>query len=346
MLNQAKHGKVRFSEDEDRIACAENLKRLIHEGKLSKLKGEQNQPPELLKACVQNRHLKEAVAIFEAQWNVIKESVLAEAKKLKEERGETFDLSKGLGKLLAMSDVSGSMMSAQYTGDLPFWVSISLAIMVSELVEGAFKNMMMTFTEIPHFLQFPPNASLLEKYDLILSKGVGYSTQFGKAMEELLNMCVRFKVNEEDIPNLIVFTDGQFDQMNRSDYGNKWTTHHSRLLSMWAKAGYTKMPTIIYWNLNANTPGFQTSADHPGTTMLQGFSPSLLKFVLFGENLSETEVEVQTADGVVKMKTQDINPLQTMRSALDQDCYAPVLEVLMNSKEGVFLERSFAEVSK
>jgi hypothetical protein len=133
-------------------------------------------------------------------------------------------------------------------------------------------------------------------------------------MDLILDICVKNQVPVDDIPNLLVFTDGQFDEMNQPNphYNNgfyrkkpleytPWKTTHEILMKKWADAGYDRMPTIIYWNLRANTPGIQTSEDHPGVQLLQGYSPSLLKFVLFGEKVEETQVEVETENGIVKM---------------------------------------------
>jgi hypothetical protein len=111
-----------------------------------------------------------------------------------------------------------------------------------------------------------------------------------------------------------------------------WKTCHTELLTMWANAGYDKIPNIIYWNLRANTPGFQTSSDHPGVQMLQGYSPSLMKFILFGETFNETIVNVETEEGIMKMKTSSVTPYDTFRKAVDQDVYIPIREILMKEK--------------
>ena len=76
-------------------------------------------------------------------------------------------------------------------------------------------------------------------------------------------MCKSGSVKEDDLPVIVVFTDGNFDQMDSTlggycysweDNKNRttWDTIHQQIVKMWVDAGYTKIPTIVYWNLNSD----------------------------------------------------------------------------------------------
>merc|ERR1712093_967404 len=147
----------------------------------------------------------------------------------------------------------------------------------------------------------------------------GGSTNFEKAMDLLLTACVDGNVDREDVPDLIVFSDMQFDQANECS----WETHHERLFREWASKGY-ELPSITYWNLRGDTAGgFMADARTPGVRLLSGFSPALLKLVLTGEEADDDE-EV-TVDGVSRAKP---TPYQTMRKALDAPRYDAVRTML------------------
>jgi hypothetical protein len=327
----------RYPYDMDRVQTRKKLLQFIKDGNISKLKGSQLDPHEIMSKLAHSSSTVER-EILRAQWICKKEDVINQTKKLMEESSNF----KGIGRCIPMIDVSGSMCGKNGSGVEPIEVAIALGIMTSELSTKPFNNMAISFTESPVLFNFYEDQTPDEKRKIILDNYVGYSTQFGKAIELLLKICVDNKVPACDIPNLIVFTDGQFDQMNTplQTYASRrdmnaskvkpWKTCHEELLTMWANAGYDKIPNIIYWNLRANTPGFQTSSDHPGVQMLQGYSPSLMKFILFGETFNETKINVETENGTVEMKTSSVTPYDTFRKAIDQEIYTPIREIISN----------------
>lgn len=339
----------RYPNDQDRVEARKKLKEFIKNGNIEKLKGAQLDPHEILNKLMNSKSDLEK-EILRAQWERKKEDVLKQVKELMDQAGEDPDRQyRGVGKLLPMIDVSGSMTGIHPGNKVePISVALALGIMTSELASDPFKNMAISFTETPHFFSFNDGQYPDDKRRQVEKDQMGYSTQFGKAIDLMLEMCVKNKVPSEDIPNLVVFTDGQFDQMNTGGYysynkqGQSWNTCHEELLKKWVNAGYDRTPTIIYWNLRANTPGVQTRADHPGVQLLQGYSPSLLKFVLFGEEIgSEDLVEVETEDGIKLVKTSSITPYQTFRRAMDQNAYLPVREVLNESNEKLLDKYTF-----
>jgi hypothetical protein len=57
-------------------------------------------------------------------------------------------------------------------------------------------------------------------------------------------------------------------------------------------AGY-EVPNIIFWNLNSYD-GVPASFDEDGTALISGFSPSILKSVLAGEEMTPLSIMMET----------------------------------------------------
>ena len=95
--------------------------------------------------------------------------------------------------------------------------------------------------------------------------------------------------------------------------------------------------SMIYWNLRY-TEGHPADKDTEGAVMLAGFSPALLKLVMYGEALRETEVEVVQEDGSVKTQKIRVTPEEILRKMLDDKRYDPVREILLDSAEKMLLE--------
>jgi hypothetical protein len=315
----------RFPDRVDRVDARKNFKLLLEEKASEKLKSSGIEPHEILtKIAVPTVSSMDKQALT-ALWEAKKLDVLKHFKEIMDDSRP--------GKLIPMVDVSESMTYS--TGPTPLSVAISLGIMTSELhpEDSPFRNMMLSFTDVPTFFKFRPEQDLVQRFKNV-NAHKGYNTNFRLAMEELLTMCITNKVTEDDIPDLIVFSDGQFDT-----WGSRggWTTHHQSLMKMWVQGGYTKVPRIIYWNLRGGTPGFQTDQHHPGVQMLQGFSPNLIKFVLYGEQFNEKVQEVEVDGKIVKMKVSSVTPWETFRAIMDQSRY-DIVRVIMNASDEKLLK--------
>lgn len=208
----------------------------------------------------------------------------------------------GLGRSLAMCDFSGSMMSSPSNGDTPYWVSMAIGLLISEVTTEEFKNTFLTFDSTPKMHRLPETTDLLEKIKCFNpgSMSQGTSTDFQKAMDLVLAQCKAKRVKPGQEPeNLIVLTDMAWDQAcgsaDQSDYtGNSyrnvvktapWQTHVEMIREafkragedMWGEGQGWKMPTIVIWNIAATCHDFHATSKTPGVVMLSGWSPSLFK---------------------------------------------------------------------
>jgi len=196
----------------------------------------------------------------------------------------------GLGRSIMMSDFSGSMQSSSQ-GDTPYWVSMALGILGSEVCSDSFRNRLMTFDSDPQWHTFTPGSDIFERVRTIQESrvGVGMSTDFQKAMDLILVTLIDNHVAPGDEPeNLIVLTDMGWDAACASDEmsvhtGNRyhrvtkkapWETQIDTIQKSYQAAGYVA-PRIVIWNLAASfSDDHHAAADTPGVAMLSGWSPS------------------------------------------------------------------------
>ena len=191
----------------------------------------------------------------------------------------------------------------------------------------------MTFSGKPHICQFEDGTHPDEKIAQVerLTGRDCYNTNFKLAIERLLTHCQKAGMVDLSNLTLVVFTDGHFDTMDRSD--SSWATSHTHLMRMALEMGLTGLPTICYWNLSNGDAVMQAEATHPGVMMLQGWSDALFRYLIFGEEVEEQEVVLET--GVkARLKTSTVTPLETMRKALDQEAFYGMREILSASTEG------------
>jgi hypothetical protein len=100
----------------------------------------------------------------------------------------------GLGRSLAMCDFSGSMRSSS-NGASPYWVSMALGLLISEVTTEEFKNTFLTFDSQPQ-MHVLPEGDILSKL-MSFDAGCmcqGTSTDFQKAMDLVLAKCKAAKV--------------------------------------------------------------------------------------------------------------------------------------------------------
>lgn len=235
----------------------------------------------------------------------------------------------GLGRSLAMCDFSGSMTCSGSNGDTPYWVSMAIGLLISEVTTAEFKNTFLTFDSTPQ-MHVLPEGDLFEKLNSFdpNSMSQGTSTDFQKAMDLVLAQLKAKRVKAGEEPeNLIVLTDMAWDQAYGSDTQSPYTGHfyrhnvktapwqtHVEMIresfkrageDMWGEGNGWKMPRIVIWNIAATCQDFHAKADTEGVVMLSGWSPSMFKV------LQKDGVMVQT-------------PLAALRAQLDDERYLPV----------------------
>jgi len=324
----------RYPDNEDRVKARANMIKHMAESKDFKTDG--LDPHEIIKKFQATKSITERELILK-QWQSKVDAIYDEIMAAGTEESNNPDTPVELGYdsfdgvvekptnrkavLVPMMDVSGSMSGT------PMEVSVGLGVFLTYLQEKmGVPPFAVSFTEQPRAFDF--TGMSLEERLAEVNSNVGYNTNFWSAIELVLQAMVRTG-REMD---LIVFTDMQWDQAETRGERNPTATMHQRILAKVADLGLKTAPRIIYWNLRANTPGVQTTHQQEGVQFLQGYSASLLRFALLGEDMPE---KVVTLEDGTQIKVKSVTPYETYRKALDSPRYAAWRDVVMSSSEGL-----------
>lgn len=195
-------------------------------------------------------------------------------------------------RILPVVDVSGSM--GIEVGGNPnlscMDVAVSLGMYISERNEGSFKDAFVTFSNNPQ-LQYL-TGTLSERLLQLRRADWGMSTDLEAVFNLILHQAKMNNVPEGNMPTkILILSDMQFNQATRRDSLGA----QSMIEAMYEEAGYTK-PDIIYWNLNAKGGNFPVEFDKNGTALVSGFSPSILKSLLGGKNMTPQSIMMDTVN--------------------------------------------------
>lgn len=277
----------RYPDNPDRVKARQNLVSTI---KTSNVKGDQVFSYDIVRKLCLSESVTEK-ELLEAQWNDI-------VKKLK----------LGVSRpVIPMADVSGSMRHGSSV-IIPMNVSIALSILLSEVTHTSFKNRVLTFESESKWVDLSDCETLESKIKKIKSFNTNAaSTNIASAFRLILDVAVKNGLKSEEIPDLCIFSDMQFDYVceDRSVFES--------MKLEFEKVGLT-MPRVIFWNLTGFSEGHPTSGGTSNTIILSGFSQSLLKYVMYG-----TEI--------------DVSPYTMLREILDSERYSCIRSLVEESSD-------------
>ena len=189
-----------------------------------------------------------ADSVLEAQWKALPNYV------------------EGNHNVVVMSDVSGSMTIDNYK---PMATSISLGIYFAERNTGAYKNLMMSFTDHPQLFELNPHATVASRVTEIMQH-VGFNTNLDLALAKIFDIARE----SGDVPSaLVVISDGEIDNYARNhDVNNiveKWQAKY-------AQYGMTA-PKLIMWNVESRGSRYLARKENIGIAYISGSSASAFK---------------------------------------------------------------------
>jgi len=191
-------------------------------------------------------------------------------------------------KIMPVVDVSGSMYSAKNPS--PIEVAISLGIYIAEKNKGPFKDCFITFSESPQLSKLK-GATLFEKVQNLKSADWGMNTDLSKVFNLILDSATRYNLPAESLPSVIlILSDMEFDTACKPSL-----TAFQSAKASFEEAGY-ELPKIVFWNLDAKTENFPVKYHENGTALISGFSPSILKTLLNGSQMTPHSVMKETID--------------------------------------------------
>jgi predicted PilT family ATPase len=166
----------------------------------------------------------------------------------------------------------------------PIAIGLGLSIYVAERNTGPYKNLFLTFSEHPEFVELKGN-TLREKVACVRS--IVANTDLEAGMDLILKVAIENGVSQEELPKyLIVISDMHFDSANDNSKYNSFgevvrvkKTFHQSMSQKFNRAGY-EMPTIIYWNVDERAPAVQAKADDSGVILVSGASTSTFRDII------------------------------------------------------------------
>lgn len=192
-------------------------------------------------------------------------------------------------RILPIVDVSGSMgcPAGKSSSVSCLDVAVSLGLYISERNVGPFKDMFVTFSERPTLEKVSGN--LKQRFMQMATAHWGMSTDLEAVFDLLLNAAVKHNVAEEQMPNkILILSDMQFNYVT----GGTNETLYEAAKRKYEAAGY-KLPQVVFWNINSYSGTVPVTATTAGTSLVSGFSPSILKSLLNG-SLNPVKVMLDT----------------------------------------------------
>ncbi len=182
-----------------------------------------------------------------------------------------------LESVLPLIDVSGSMGTPiDKSGTTAMQVAIGLGLYASERQNGAFKDVIMTFSERPDLMKV--SGDILAKVDRTHRGPWGMNTNIELAFQKILEHGRSHNVPVEDMPKtLLILSDMQFDQCIKEPSA----TAYENMRKEFVAAGYD-VPRVIFWNLNDRGSNIPVKFNQNGTGLISGYSVSIMKSFLNG----------------------------------------------------------------
>lgn len=203
--------------------------------------------------------------------------------------------------ILPVVDVSGSMGGVNVSGSVTAMdVAISLGLYTSERMGGVFKDQFVTFSGSPKLQKV--TGTLNQRVDQMERADWSGNTDIQAVFKLILGAAVKHKVDVAQMPTkLLILSDMEFDTcVTAGSNGGRWGGGAAVSVSAmemiereYAAAGY-KIPQIVFWNLNGRAGNSPVTYNKVGAALVSGFSPSIVKSVLGGEELTPISIMLKT----------------------------------------------------
>lgn len=203
------------------------------------------------------------------------------------------DYVKENNNILVVRDGSGSMTSRipnSTTSALN--VATALAIYFSERQSGEFKDKFITFSASPKFVDLSKLNTLHDKLQKCYQEDDCSNTDIGKTFDLILQVVINNRLKQEEIPNLLIISDQEFDAATYSYNRDKL---FEIISDRFRQFGY-EMPKLIFWNVNSRTNTIPLTENKNGVILVSGYSVPIVNMVL-SNKLNPYEALVETLMG-------------------------------------------------
>ena len=182
-----------------------------------------------------------------------------------------------IGNTLVVVDVSGSMESSVGGKVEALDVSLGLGMYFAERNTTPFKDIVVSFSESPEMCRLE-SGDVVGNVSHMLKMDWGMDTNVKKVFELVLDTAKKNNCSQEDIPEILIISDMEFDSCGRGKYLRDFDS----ISEKFEKAGY-KLPRLTFWNVNSRSNTIPMRENDNGLVLVSGFSPSSIKAVMSGE---------------------------------------------------------------
>jgi hypothetical protein len=166
-------------------------------------------------------------------------------------------------------------------------VATALAIYCSEHAAPGFEDQFITFSGSPKYVKLSKNMTLRDKLTRAYQEADCSNTDIQKTMELVLDTAVKNHLKQEDIPDVLIISDMEFDGATTcSTYGwapvrdrRSMDTVFETIRKEFKAAGY-ELPGLIFWNVNSRTNAVPLQTNKYGLKLLSGFSQNVIKMAM------------------------------------------------------------------
>lgn len=177
--------------------------------------------------------------------------------------------------MIPVMDGSGSMYWDGNNAMKAIYVSIGLGLFLANINRGAFKGKAIEFGRKPHFFEVPTGASLFEQIKIAMKYDDCGNTNIRAVMELVLKTAVDNNLGQNEIPQLICFSDMEFDEA--------FVHSDEKLFKIindeYNAAGYL-LPKMFFWNIDSRSNTIPLIENEMGVGLLSGYSQSIMDMVL------------------------------------------------------------------
>lgn len=190
-------------------------------------------------------------------------------------------------KTLVVADVSGSMCSPKFN---PLTVSIASAIYASQFLSGDFKDIFVTFSEVPTVVSLSDVSDLKDKIIKTRNADWGMNTDI-EAVLKLISQIYDRMEKIEYLDRLLIISDMEFDECIK-------TNSIEEILKKYFTNKGHKIPEIVFWNVNAKLIHF--SKNDEDIVCISGYGKGIFDIVLNNEIMEQSQFTISTLNDYVE----------------------------------------------
>lgn len=180
------------------------------------------------------------------------------------------DTVNGNANTLVIRDGSWSM-----NGE-PLDIATALSIYFSERQNGEFKDKFITFSSKPKLVDLSNLKNLHDKLIRCYSENDCSNTDIEKTFKLVLDTAIQHNLTQEQIPNLLIISDMEFDSATNSRNNEKL---FETIANQYAEYGY-KLPRLAFWNVSSRTNTIPIIKNKLGVVLVSGYSTNVIKMVV------------------------------------------------------------------